>query len=336
MADDSALVRSIGIDARRFQRSPNRRAAALLIVAIGIPSPTNISVPTATYSFAPTTPAVSVSGNQSVTVATVAYSIAQPVPTVINTGAPPEIIAKQRNNLFEARVVVRGGVPKSAIRAIVLAPANGTTITVPTVDYALAIPTPNTINNPGMLYLGSDDGKWPPPAVQWSRPSPARLLLIESGAVNVKVPVVGYSFSQPVPAIQVAGNQSITVPVAAYSFAPVTPSLDSYIPVATVAYAFTPVAPTGTTYTPQPCRVRAFRAGYLYERHRKFGETFDIFSPLDYGPYWLSFVQSPPADWLPFLDVYVLSVDIQRVRPLEQQEVMRLVRDPNGPYRRRR
>lgn len=66
--------------------------------------------------------------------------------------------------------------------------------------------------------------------------------------------------------------------------------------------------------------VRAFALGYIYDQFRNIGDTFSITDPYQYSPYWMTFVDSPPADWLPFLSVFDAYIDREMLefgRPLQ-------------------
>jgi beta-lactam-binding protein with PASTA domain len=55
--------------------------------------------------------------------------------------------------------------------------------------------------------------------------------------------------------------------------------------------------------------VLAIKDGYFDEKIRKAGEMFEITDPLQFSPYWMQFIDTPPDDWLPLLEPYSAAVD---------------------------
>jgi hypothetical protein len=49
--------------------------------------------------------------------------------------------------------------------------------------------------------------------------------------------------------------------------------------------------------------VRAFKTGFFGGQLREVGAVFNITSPFQFSPYWMTLVGSPPDDWLPFLEM---------------------------------
>lgn len=322
MADDFSLLRTTGINERRVVRGGiNRRAACLLIVAIGIPTPQSVTLPTLEYTQTLVAPAVQVSGNQSVDLPTLAYAHALSAPAVSNTSDPPQIIGRTQATRVDARRVQRGGVSKAGINTIVLQPAEGNFIALPTLSYALTLVAPYVISNPGMLYLGGDDGKWPktPPYVK--RVSKAALILIESGAQNIPLPTLSYSYTLLAPAVQVSGAQSVTLPTLAYVYDLVAPQVPQAVLLPTLAYSYTLVAPVvASDPVVGPCRVRAYRRGYFAGRQREVNDEFSITTPYEFSPYWMDFVDAIPATWTPFIRGYVQSIDDGVQRAVDSRE----------------
>ena len=56
-------------------------------------------------------------------------------------------------------------------------------------------------------------------------------------------------------------------------------------------------------------RVTAFRTGYFDAQLRVKGDTFELTAPQQYSPYWMTLLDTPPAEWLPFLQVFSAYVD---------------------------
>lgn len=334
MADDAVTRRTSHVDRRRYVRGTPNRVAAILLAILPGPNPALVSAPTAQYAWSASAPSVSASGSTLITVPAAAYNLTGTAPAVTSTSAPPDYVYASRVQRVNQQRSVRGGNTRNGIALAIQQPANGQVITVPTASYNFDPGALNAIGNHGFLYRGSDDGAtyFGPP--MWLRRWPARLLMLDAQNVFIPVQTVQYSIVDPVPAIQVSGSLSITVPAVQYNFNPQGLNAPTSILVPTVQYLLDPPVPTNINFTRTPCTVRAFRACYVDNRYRKFDEIFEIDSPFKYNPYCMAGVDAFPADWLPFLNVYVLAVDIATVRPLEGHEVVALIRDPAGPYRR--
>lgn len=69
------------------------------------------------------------------------------------------------------------------------------------------------------------------------------------------------------------------------------------------------------TYTIADVLVRAFRRGFFDGYLREVDATFYIDSPLEYSPYWMTFVDTPPDDWDDFLEVLSAEADRSIIRP---------------------
>lgn len=66
----------------------------------------------------------------------------------------------------------------------------------------------------------------------------------------------------------------------------------------TQPFTFVPIAAP----TVAPVMVRAYKPGYFAANLRFEGDLITITSPLQFSPYWMTMVGTPPADWLPYLE----------------------------------
>lgn len=67
-------------------------------------------------------------------------------------------------------------------------------------------------------------------------------------------------------------------------------------------------------YTPATVTVRAFSPGYFGLELREIGETFEITTPHEFCPYWMTLVDTPPSDWTPLFEVLDESIDQEMLR----------------------
>lgn len=311
MADDAVGYRSIRIDQRQvFRAGVNRRAACLLIVAIGIPAPQTITLPTLGYTYTLPAPAVQVSGNQSATLPTLDYNYALVAPSVANTSSPPEIVATTRATKIDARKIVRGGQSKAGIFTIALQQANGAVITLPTLDYQYALVIPYVISNPGLLYLSADDGKWPKVPAFVRAPNRSLFTILESGNQFIPLQTLSYTYSLVTPAVQVSGSQSVTLPTLSYIYSLVIPGVPQTIPLPTLSYSLS-LGAVAVSSDPVvgPVTVIAWKRGWFNEEIKEIDDTFLISTPYEFSPYWMHFVDAIPASWAPFIQPYSQHVD---------------------------
>lgn len=75
-------------------------------------------------------------------------------------------------------------------------------------------------------------------------------------------------------------------------------------------------------YTPTDVLVRAYRRGHFGGLYRYVGDEFYVNDPYEYSPYWMTLVDTPPADWLDDLPVYVPYIDRYIYRPMTQEEAI--------------
>jgi hypothetical protein len=73
-------------------------------------------------------------------------------------------------------------------------------------------------------------------------------------------------------------------------------------------------------FTPATVLVEALRRGFFDDFPRSEGDRFYIESPHEYSPYWMSFVESPPSDWTPLLEVFSDEASRNIVRPVSPAE----------------
>lgn len=55
--------------------------------------------------------------------------------------------------------------------------------------------------------------------------------------------------------------------------------------------------------------VRATQNGFFGGLYRYAGDTFDITDPMEYSPYWMELIDTPPPEWISSLQVFVPYID---------------------------
>lgn len=123
--------------------------------------------------------------------------------------------------------------------------------------------------------------------------------------------VVGESLSDAIDDLATAYLNAATV--SAYSASvPVGYVISQYPTAGSQVSAFSTISlliSLGPSPGPASIRMRAFALGYIYEQFRNIGDEFEISDPLQYSPYWMTFVDTPPDDWLPALAVFSEYID---------------------------
>jgi hypothetical protein len=129
----------------------------------------------------------------------------------------------------------------------------------------------------------------------------ATLTVVQAaGNIQVQVTVQGFNtlFAQGV------GNIPVTVTVNGVAVAVIVSAglIESHVEV------------LGASPFRIPVRVRAYRAGYIYDVYRNVGDIFSITLPSEYNPYFMIFMDQPPFIWLPFIGAYDREIDNQVIR----------------------
>lgn len=78
--------------------------------------------------------------------------------------------------------------------------------------------------------------------------------------------------------------------------------------------------PPSSAYTPASVTVEAFRVGFYGGLYRYVGDRFQIVTPYEWSPYWMSAVDTPPANWLPLFAGYNVEVDHNILFPTTDTE----------------
>jgi hypothetical protein len=72
--------------------------------------------------------------------------------------------------------------------------------------------------------------------------------------------------------------------------------------------------------TPAQVTVRAYRLGHFGGLYRVVGEEFEITTPYEYSPYWMTLIDTPPVNWTTLLEPFVPEIDRQIATTFQDSE----------------
>jgi hypothetical protein len=117
------------------------------------------------------------------------------------------------------------------------------------------------------------------------------------------------------------GNSPATFTLASLPFA-INPG-EGTVEVLTTHIVFVPRQWLVTTIQPEYAlvSVQAYRNGHYGGLYRFEGDIFNVTSPFEYSPYWMTLLSTPPSSWIPFMPTYTPATDLRIYKPLRTEDI---------------